>query len=815
MPFDNAETLMHALLAATKSSDVRHILDEVGDHPNVELDTPFGPFQFCWHAFGNKTSNASSIGLGKKPGRSLTERITNATDAILEDRAPTGVTLPTSARAAAQQWFGRPMSGPGDGLFNKWDYTSHGYDRRFAVVMSECGMPSAATVDVVDEGIGISPDQFPNTILSLHEGNKIDKWHLIGAFGQGGASTLSFADYAIILSRHRDNPKVVGFTVIRVLNLNEQYKEDCYGYLCLRSPAGSISVPSCQIGEQPLILYPQHTGPKVPTLRKGTMVRHVGYQLPKLDATLQASPGNLYHYLHCSAFDPLLPFRLIDLRSGEFNDQLVSGSRNRLMGVKDWNPDKVETGSFLRYQREMEYFVPHGASDACIGIELWVVFNYRAGKGKQKDEPQLRTHSNELFVQTGHPIIGTLNGQNQGEMSAQLLRDLHLGQVARHVIIHIDASKANSRIRRQLFSSDREGLKDGPVLTSLYKMLEKMLSEDETLHEIERELTEKLAKRESQTTSEAVKRQIVKLLQEAGLKMQTEGPMNVLGQGDDKQPVKKTRKGGRPNKPTPLPTLPFPQVTKWEIVYPQPKLAVHLNDNEAVMVNTDADTEFDRQGRLSIRAEPDCLELAGQSKLTGGRMRWRLRPRHTAKAGDVGKVIATITKPDGRQLSDTIEFEVLPALEERTKKAKGMVPQFDVIPINPIDDPEQWAAAWPNLSDDAKDEELTAVAYKPISAGGGIVVYYSTIFGPFNEQMDKLKEDAAALPALFRTNYEIWIGYHAILQENARGDLKLPIDDEQLEDILEEDRTRVAKMQVKQARSTAELMHKSMTKGAE
>jgi hypothetical protein len=75
-----------------------------------------------------------------------------------------------------------------------------------------------------------------------------------------------------------------------------------------------------------------------------------------------------------------------------------------------------------------------------------------------------------------------------------------------------------------LFSSDPEGFKDGPVLTSLTQLLEKMLSEDETLKEIERELTEKLAKRESQTTSEAVKRQIVKLLQEAGLKVRPSSP---------------------------------------------------------------------------------------------------------------------------------------------------------------------------------------------------------------------------------------------------------------------------------------------------
>src|SRR5205823_4495655 len=61
---------------------------------------------------------------------------------------------------------------------------------------------------------------------------------------------------------------------------------------------------------------------------KGTPVRHVGYKLPKLEGSLGPSPGNLYHYLHCSVFDPLLPFRLTDLRGRE-NHQIVTGSRNR------------------------------------------------------------------------------------------------------------------------------------------------------------------------------------------------------------------------------------------------------------------------------------------------------------------------------------------------------------------------------------------------------------------------------------------------------------------------------------------------------
>src|SRR5262249_4775986 len=107
MPITNACDLLGALLAARTCEDVRHILEGIGDHAQLDLDQPFGPFNLCWHAFGNNPSNQSSIGLGTKPGRSLTERLTNAIDAILEDRVPANVPPPHSAREAAQLWFGR------------------------------------------------------------------------------------------------------------------------------------------------------------------------------------------------------------------------------------------------------------------------------------------------------------------------------------------------------------------------------------------------------------------------------------------------------------------------------------------------------------------------------------------------------------------------------------------------------------------------------------------------------------------------------------------------------------------------------------
>ena len=45
--------------------------------------------------------------------------------------------------------------------------------------------------------------------------------------------------------------------------------------------------------------------------------------------------------------------------------------------------------------------------------------------------------------------------------------------------------------------------------------------------------------------------------------------------------------------------------------------------------------------------------------------------------------------------------------------------------------------------------DLARVAYKPLPAGGGITVYYSTAFAPFREQV--VSEQSPGLSELFQT----------------------------------------------------------------
>ncbi len=60
---------------------------------------------------------------------------------------------------------------------------------------------------------------------------------------------------------------------------------------------------------------------------------------------------------------------------------------------------------------------------------------------------------------------------------------------------------------------------------------------------------------------------------------------------------------------------------------------------------------------------------------------------------------------------------------------------------------------------------------------------------------------------LFRTNYEAWIGYQAILQDKGRNDEVRGIDPDTLEKLFELDRVNHA---VKQAAKTVESQHRAM-----
>ena len=124
------------------------------------------------------------------------------------------------------------------------------------------------------------------------------------------------------------------------------------------------------------------------------------------------------------------------------------------------------------------------------------------------------------------------------------------------------------------------------------------------------------------------------------------------------------------------------------------------------------------------------------------------------------------------------------------------MPPFEIKPLTP-DNSETWNVLWPEDRDDPLLQSRHA--YKALQAGGAITVYYSTIFRPYREMMERLEATHPTRCIGFDTNYAVWIGYHAILQNQQPVQETSGVSDEALEQIQELERQTVAKVQVRQA----------------
>jgi hypothetical protein len=108
--------------------------------------------------------------------------------------------------------------------------------------------------------------------------------------------------------------------------------------------------------------------------------------------------------------------------------------------------------------------------------------------------------------------------------------------------------------------------------------------------------------------------------------------------------------------------------------------------------------------------------------------------------------------------------------------------------------------------------ELTPPAPPPSAAATAGDASSPTSQGPVPEEkrdlIRRLLGERLTLLDLFTSQYEVWIGYHAILQDNRRPMAPEGVEPDSLEKLLDAERAVVARMQVKQAMQVAELMCK-------
>src|SRR5579885_3534664 len=156
----NQESFFNALLSASTTEQVVAAIEA--------FETAQGE-RIGWAPIGGKENNRGPIEVSADPGRSLVERLTNGVDAVLEleYERHRGVPDCRSPRQAATAWIGISERG----LSEMTPAQRQAVAKRVVIKLQAGEGRQARLIEIRDLGIGLKPEEMPNTILSLNESN--------------------------------------------------------------------------------------------------------------------------------------------------------------------------------------------------------------------------------------------------------------------------------------------------------------------------------------------------------------------------------------------------------------------------------------------------------------------------------------------------------------------------------------------------------------------------------------------------------------------------------------------------------------------
>jgi hypothetical protein len=439
-----------------------------------------------WIAYGNVQNNRSIVGNQQNSAiAALVEKIVNSIDAVLTCECyraniePTCSAAPLTMKQAVERFFRIR-----EGYIQNLDAAER---TRLAekIRTVACGTKENPAYVVIDDGEGQSPDQFPNTFLSLLRENKTRIPFVQGKFNMGGTGVLQFTgqhSFQLILSRRQpdippqdgSNPdrNTWGFTLTRRMPPDENQPSSTYVYL---APGGSILSFSSE--SLPLLPgnYPQaYAG----AMSAGTYIKLWNYKLPGRLKTLATL--DLRYAFERYLQDPALPLRIQERRQGyraHYFDTTVSG----LYSIIADNPEDIEQGMDTGSQ----IVVPDVGT---IGIRIVVIKEL----GESKKYPS--------------GIFFNVNGQLHGEIHADVAsRRTKLEYIGDSLIVTVDCTNLPQLVREDLFMNSRDRMRECDERFALENSLYEYLKEHPGLREIN-------ARRRQQRISSAGQKEVADVI---------------------------------------------------------------------------------------------------------------------------------------------------------------------------------------------------------------------------------------------------------------------------------------------------------------
>ena len=477
------------LLGIRKTNDVEAFLSKLEiDHSFKE---PSGK-TYRWRPVSDSLSNRANIDTASNSISSIIERLTNAFDAIIELKSKTQqvtTVFPESPRQAIKVWFNVPEGDTaklGASLYkNKKDDERKKMSSDCKLEFYESDIKQSPTIVIKDVGIGQHPSQFSSTLLKLGDSNKISFPHLHGTYGHGGSSSFRWCEYTVIVSRrHKDTlnglTDLVGWTIVRKFNDFEIWSEKEQRVVSIKQP--------------PVYEYLVHSDGSVPSIvfpefEFGTQITHIQYEAKNW---YNLSIGNGYKYLRNYLFDPVLPYRLEDKRTNDFNRNMF-GARSSLLESED-----------VAYENEVNELFSDGGT---LKIRYFIL--YRA------DSPSDRPLKNYLDRENSrNTIIITLNGQRHGAFEKSLIgKELRLPNLSECLLVQVDIDRLSRYMKSKLFTSNRETIiSEGDEIEHIKQRLADALDSDEVLREWEKKLTAQMIKSSDNESKKQVESILNKLL---------------------------------------------------------------------------------------------------------------------------------------------------------------------------------------------------------------------------------------------------------------------------------------------------------------
>lgn len=464
------------ILKIYKTSDVDSFLDSFLGYNLNRKDLTKENIEKDFRFVGNNESNASNIDMLQDGEKGIVERITNAIDAVIEKKKKekaisTANNVDKIVKSAFPKFY-ETKNNIIKGISNKNNALDA--SNQVIVAVNDGNKSTTPTFDIIDKGIGIDGSKFDTTILSLHGGNKIksDKNYLIGAFGQGGSTSLSFASATIIVSKYNEG---LYFTIVQAVEL-KGYKNHSYVYLTDKN-GGILSLDN-DISENENSYLKDFFNSE-----SGTFVRMVDVEITKKFRDNDVNkPRSLGDYLNTELFGVGFPVFLIENRRWYLSNEHVQN--RHVYGGKL----KLLTWKYYRKEYSGNIEIEHKGN--FYKIEYYVILP--SDENLWGKDSECKAVYNQINVHD-KPIIYTVNGQYINGENFTKLKNAGLGFLQYRLLVNIDLDYLGTE-KYKFFTTDRSKIKDSELTNGFVDKVIKNLSESETLKSLNQIIAEKSMK---------------------------------------------------------------------------------------------------------------------------------------------------------------------------------------------------------------------------------------------------------------------------------------------------------------------------------